>query len=117
MGRRARHAGIAGVTAAVAALAVIVLAGGATAALSGATARSAAAVPPAHIVEIKVLSTRADLVSGGDALVQVLLPADAQPSAVRVDVDGRDVTGEFAQRSNGKFEGLLYGPRQRPERA
>jgi hypothetical protein len=56
--------------------------------------------------DIKVLSTRADLVSGGDALVQVT-PADA-----RVDVEGRDVTAAFTSRGAsavGLIEGLKLG--------
>jgi hypothetical protein len=56
--------------------------------------------------EIKVLSNRADLVSGGDALVAV---TGADPSAVHVDVDGRDVTQSFAVRPDGRFEALLTG--------
>jgi hypothetical protein len=62
-----------------------------------------------HLVRIVVLSTRADLVSGGEALVQVLLPPGATASSARLNVDGRDVTGEFAMRANGKFEGLVTG--------
>ena len=41
---------------------------------------------------IQVLSNQANLVSGGDALVQVVLPARVDPSTVSVSVDGRDVT-------------------------
>jgi hypothetical protein len=62
-----------------------------------------------HLVRIVVLSTRADLVSGGEALVQVLLPPGANASSTRLNVDGRDVSGEFSMRSNGKFEGLVTG--------
>ena len=58
-------------------------------------------------VEIKVLSNRADLVSGGDALVEVVLPPGA-PAAM-VDVDGRDVTAAFARRADGRFVGLVTG--------
>jgi hypothetical protein len=64
--------------------------------------------PPAAAVEIQVVSNRADLVSGGDALVDV---SGADPATVRVDVDGRDVTGAFAVRPNGRFQGLLTGLR------
>src|SRR5213596_3197339 len=46
--------------------------------------------------DIKVLSNRADLISGGDALVEIVLPAGVDPASVRVDVDGRDVTAAFA---------------------
>jgi hypothetical protein len=59
--------------------------------------------------ELQVLSNRADLVAGGDALVRVVLPARVAPSTVRVSVDGRDVTSAFAVRSNGMFEGVVDG--------
>ncbi|HEX5862229.1 MAG TPA: DUF6351 family protein [Nocardioides sp.] len=58
---------------------------------------------------IRVLSNRADLVSGGDALVAVDLPAGVKPSQVQMTVGGRDVTGDFALRPNGRFEGLVEG--------
>jgi len=58
-------------------------------------------------VKINVLSNRADLVSGGDALVEV---SGADPTAIRrVDVDGRDVTASFALRPNGRVQALLAG--------
>ena len=57
----------------------------------------------------RVISNRADLISGGDALVDLVSPAGADPSAVRVDVDGQDVTSMFAVRPNGRFMGLLTG--------
>jgi hypothetical protein len=67
----------------------------------------ATTIGPRHLVQIKVLSTRADLVSGDEALVQILLPPGAKASSTRLNVNGRDLTGEFAMRSNGKFEGLV----------
>src|SRR3954464_16059807 len=60
----------------------------------------AAAAP----VEIRVLSNRADLVSGGDALVEVV-----GPPGVRVTAAGRDVTDAFAVRGDGRFAGLVSG--------
>ena len=65
-----------------------------------------AAPPP---LEIKVLSNRADLVSGGDALVEIVLPPRVPAASVRVDVDGRDVTAAFAVRANARFMGVLTG--------
>ena len=63
---------------------------------------------------INVLSNRADLISGGDALVQIVVPSGVDPASVRVDVDGRDVTSAFAVRSDGRFlgrvESLTLGP-------
>ncbi|MGH3881539.1 MAG: DUF6351 family protein [Actinophytocola sp.] len=61
--------------------------------------------------EIRVLSNRADLISGGDALVEVALAPGVDPGKVRVDVDGRDVTSRFALRPNGRFMGLVTGLR------
>src|SRR5437762_3484564 len=58
---------------------------------------------------IEVLSNRPDLVSGGDALVAVALPAGADPSTVRMDLDGQDVTNLFAVRADGRYLGLLTG--------
>src|SRR5438093_3863203 len=61
----------------------------------------------AHSIE--VLSDRADLISGGDALVAVSIPPGVSPGAVRVLDNGEDVTGAFAVRENGRFEGLVTG--------
>ena len=56
------------------------------------------------VQSLEVVSNRADLISGGDALVS------AQVSGpVSVDLDGVDVTGSFAARPNGRFEGLVTG--------
>jgi hypothetical protein len=68
-----------------------------------------AAIPAAHLVRIVVLSNRADLISAGDVLVQVLLPPGADSAQARMDVDGRNVTSDFAVRADGKLEGLVSG--------
>lgn len=60
-------------------------------------------------VRVLVLSNRADLVSGGDALVEIVLPDGADPAGLRVDDDGRDVTAAFGRRLNGRVMGLLSG--------
>jgi hypothetical protein len=79
------------------------------------SAGAATAKPPAHandnLTDIFVLSNRADLVSGGDALVEIVLPdkAKARYDQVKVDVDGRDVTSAFAVRPDGRFYGLVTG--------
>jgi hypothetical protein len=70
-------------------------------ALAGAAAPALGASKP----EIRVLSNRADLISGGDALVQVV------PAGAKVDVDGRDATKAFAVRPDGRYLGLLTGLR------
>ncbi len=56
---------------------------------------------------IKVLSNRSDLLSNGDALVEIALPGDASSSAV--SLNGRDVSEQFARRDNGRYMGLLSG--------
>jgi hypothetical protein len=70
-----------------------------------------AAVPAraASSLEIKVLSNRADVISAGDALVEVKIPAGTSATSVRVFDDGRDVTSMFARRLNGRYEGLVTG--------
>ncbi len=56
---------------------------------------------------ISVLSNRADLLSSGDALVEIKLPAKA--SSAEVALNGRDVSDQFAARANGRYMGLLSG--------
>jgi hypothetical protein len=60
-------------------------------------------------VTLAVLSNRADLVSGGEALVAVGLSNTIDPSTVRMQLGDRDVTKAFAVRPNGRYEGLLTG--------
>jgi len=58
--------------------------------------------------EIRPLSTRADLISGGDVLVEVTVPATVAAGKVAVAVNGRDVSGEFKQASRANtFVGLV----------
>ncbi|MCW2936584.1 MAG: hypothetical protein JWM19_7546 [Actinomycetia bacterium] len=73
--------------------------------LANAGPTAAAAAP----VTIHVLSTRADLVSGGDALVSITLPAGTNASGVAVTLNGEDISSEFAVRPNSLFEGLVTG--------
>ena len=59
--------------------------------------------------EILVLSNRADLISGGDALVEVKWPNGAHLPLARIEVNGVDVTSAFAVRANGRYMGLVTG--------
>jgi hypothetical protein len=59
--------------------------------------------------QIKVLSNRADLVSGGDALVELVLSSGSFSSIASIDVDGRDVKSAFEVRTDGRFTGLVTG--------
>ena len=58
------------------------------------------------LTEIVTLSNRADLVSQGDVLVEVVPPP---PAGTIIDLDGDDVTGDFALRANGRYVGLVTG--------
>lgn len=59
--------------------------------------------------EIKVLSNRADLISGGDALVEIIWGGAAHSRATRIELDGVDVKPAFAIRPDGRYMGLLTG--------
>jgi hypothetical protein len=61
-------------------------------------------------IRIKSLSSAPDLVSGGDVLIRVDLPARARTSQIRVDLDGQDVTAMFQSDSQtGALTGLVTG--------
>ncbi|AMO23089.1 DUF6351 family protein [Ramlibacter solisilvae] len=60
--------------------------------------------------EIRTLSNRADLVSGGDVLVAIVPPSGAAGfSGLKVDVDGRDVTNAFVVGADGSATGVVTG--------
>ncbi len=86
----------------------------ATAVLGGVlvSASPAQADRPDPPVSIVVLSSRADLVSGGSALVAISPTSTAR--RLRITVDGRDVTSQFAIRGDRRFEGLVGGLRLGP---
>src|SRR5258705_9274449 len=64
--------------------------------------------------EIATLSNRADLISGGDALVEVRVPKNVPLNRVKLSLNGHDVTGAFtanasARTLRGVVSGLLEG--------
>jgi hypothetical protein len=61
------------------------------------------------LLQIRTLSNRADMVSGGDAMVQISLPPDVAADGLHVTVGGRDVTSEFAVRGDGRILGVIRG--------
>jgi hypothetical protein len=65
-------------------------------------ATAAVAAPTAHAksVDLSVLSSRSDQVSGGDALVRVDAPSDVI-DRLRVERNGDDVTGAFTHEDGG----------------
>lgn len=79
-----------------------------TSSTSGTSSASAAG---GNVATLKALGNRADLVSGGQALVEVVLPgmAKAGYADVRVTRNGEDVTAAFAVRANGRYMGLVQG--------
>jgi Tannase-like family of unknown function (DUF6351) len=79
---------------------VLLLAAGLTCALQ------AAAVPAPQII---VLSNRADLISGGDALVEIKWPAGTNLALAKIAVGGTNVKSAFALRPNGRYMGLVSG--------
>ena len=75
--------------------------------LGAATAIALVAGSAANAVtEIKVLSNRADLISGGDALIEVV---PVPPTGTTVYAGASNVTSDFAVRSNGRYMGVVTG--------
>src|SRR5262249_31836801 len=60
-------------------------------------------------VVIRTVSTRADLVSDGDARVEIALQPSVRDESLRVTLGGRDVTAEFGREDDGRYVGLLTG--------
>ena len=91
-------------------LAALVMCALAASLMSAAVPATGGKVPAAAAaMKINVLSNRADLISDGDALVQIVLPSGVDPSSVKVDVGGRDVTSAFAVCADGRFLGRVEG--------
>ena len=68
--------------------------------------------------KIVLLSNSADLISGGDALVEIVLPEFRSAKGLRVEVraegshvdrTSRDVSNRFARRADGRVVGLVDG--------
>ena len=59
--------------------------------------------------EIVTLSNRADLISGGDALVEVRVPKGVALSRVKVTRNGADVTALFSPAGSSALRGLVTG--------
>jgi hypothetical protein len=77
-------------------------------ALTSATSALAKTEPHGHVV-IATVADRADLISGTSTLVSVTVPAGDKYSRLRLKLGNRNVTREFALRTNGTFEGRLTG--------
>jgi hypothetical protein len=65
---------------------------------------------PAAGTTVTTLSNRADLVSGGSALVEVKVPPGVSTASLKVDRNGTDITAAFATvRADGRIVGLVTG--------
>ena len=79
---------------------------GATAAVSVDTPLPPPAIRPRPI-EIQTLSNRADLVSGGDVFVELVLPDHGPVQRLQVHVGNRDVSSAFTRRPDGRITGVI----------
>ena len=83
---------------------------------------SSGPVPPSQPVpQIKMLSNRADMISGGDALVEIVLPPGATAGALHVTVGppgkpemAKDMSDRFTARADGRLIGLVTGLAEGP---
>ena len=61
-------------------------------------------------LEIKTLSSRPDLVSGGDTLIEVKAPAGIAPNQLMLTLNGKDVTAQLKpDRATNSMRGLVTG--------
>ncbi|MEW6166717.1 MAG: DUF6351 family protein [Pseudomonadota bacterium] len=58
---------------------------------------------------VEVLSNRADLISGGDALIDLQLPEGASAEELSLTLNGQDVGAVFAPSAEGRLRGLVTG--------
>ena len=84
-----------------------ILTAGMAASISIGVARGDGAVDDAY--QIRVLSSRRDMITAGDALIGISAPQDADRSGLGVFLDGADVTGAFRSSSTGSLVGLVEG--------
>jgi hypothetical protein len=63
--------------------------------------------PPA--LQVTTLSNRADLVSDGDVLTEVVIPQGRDSRSLKVTVNGSDQTSAFTTGSDGRLVGLVTG--------
>ena len=60
-------------------------------------------------LQLQTLSNRADLVSDGDALVEVVPPSGSDATDLMVSLNGDDVTSAFSRRADGRILGRVTG--------
>src|SRR5258708_40061686 len=69
---------------------------------------SEAADPPS--LEIRVLSSRPDMISGGDTLIEVKAPVGTQKNQIALSLNNKDITPSLKDEpGNGSFRALVSG--------
>lgn len=89
------------------ALATTAIAIAAAALLAGCLADGRALPAP----EIRTLSNRADLVSGGNVLAEIVFPPDTRLEGLQIRLNDVDVAGAFTRQADGRWVGLVTGLR------
>lgn len=59
--------------------------------------------------QVSTLSSKSDMVSGGDTLLQVVVPSGGSTSTVKVTLNGDDVTQQLDQTNGQTMSGLVSG--------
>lgn len=62
-----------------------------------------------RVASVVTLSNRADMVSGDDVLVEVVLKQGQDSAQVKVTLNGDDVTSAFSKGTDGRFKAMLTG--------
>lgn len=88
---------------------VLAVAAAASMAFTAVVAPTAESTGDGSTLQVETLSNRADLVSGGDVLVEVRRPDGGAPTDLVATLDGRDVSDAFAVRPDGRVQALLTG--------
>src|SRR5262245_31724907 len=92
--------------------------GAASAVYASAVVSGFSRISPSHLfaaekvltnIEVKVLSSDISRVTGGDALLQISVPAATPVDKVKVTVAGRDLGGAFRSTAPNVFLGLVTG--------
>ncbi len=77
----------------------------------GASAAPSPGAAGASEIQVETVSTRPDLVTGGDVLVRIRVPEAVDPARVMVRARGRDVSDAFVLVGDGELLGLVEGLR------
>src|ERR1043166_1351688 len=76
-----------------------------------ATLAPTGALSATNALVVRTLSNRADLISDGDALVEVVLPKGVSATGLKVTLGSQDISSAFAARPaiGGRVVGLVTG--------